>query len=90
MKGAIRRGCHGIPDVLGSVAIGQGHAVDLLGSPPIPACDHPACVWLYLRFTLSYRDVEELLAGARAGRLPRDGPPMVPKFGLIDARYLRQ
>ena len=23
-------------------------------------------VWLYLRFTLSYRDVEELLAGASA------------------------
>jgi len=28
----------------------------------LPAADHPARDWLYLRFTLSYRDVEELLA----------------------------
>jgi hypothetical protein len=31
-------------------------------SPSLPARDHPDAIWLYLRFTLSYRDVEELVA----------------------------
>ena len=30
--------------------------------PPLSADYHPACGVLYLRFTLTYRDVEELLA----------------------------
>ena len=30
-------------------------------------------VWLYLRFTLSYRDVEDLLAGIRAELAARHG-----------------
>jgi hypothetical protein len=35
-------------------------------SPP-PIIQH--AIWLYLRFTLSYRDVEELLAERGLGRL---------------------
>jgi len=37
----------------------------LVCSPPVPAGDHPAPVWLYIRFTVSYRDVEDLLAERR-------------------------
>ena len=33
-------------------------------------------VWLYLRFTLSYRDVEEPAGGARTGCLLRDNPAL--------------
>jgi len=33
-------------------------------------------VWLYLRFTLSFRDVEDLLAELRVGCLLRDGQAM--------------
>ena len=33
-------------------------------------------VWLYLRFTLSYRDVEDLLAERGLDRLVRDGPAL--------------
>jgi putative transposase len=29
---------------------------------PLSASCHPASVWLYLRFALSYRDVEDRLA----------------------------
>jgi transposase-like protein len=35
---------------------------DLIRTPPIPARHHPACGRLYFRFTLSFRDVEDLLA----------------------------
>src|SRR5580692_11591527 len=35
---------------------------DLICPPPIPAYDHPARRLAYVRFTLSYRDVEDLLA----------------------------
>ena len=38
------------------------HGPTLLSPPSFSARDHPAAIWLYLRFTLSYRDVEELLA----------------------------
>ena len=30
-------------------------------------------IWLYLRFTLSLRDVEDLLAEARSGSVLKDG-----------------
>jgi putative transposase len=38
-----------------------------MNSPPYSGCRFPPdiiqrAIWLYLRFTLSYRDVEELLA----------------------------
>jgi hypothetical protein len=42
-------------------------------------------IWLYLRFTMSNRDVEELLADAREPRLPppRIGHPVGPITILI-------
>ena len=43
------------------MGVGCGHDSDLLSPASFYAGRHPA-VWLYLRFTLSYRDVEELLA----------------------------
>src|SRR5918995_6157669 len=47
-------------------------------------------VWLYLRFTLSYRDVEELLA-ARGIEVSYETPRRwVLKFGPIFARNLRR
>jgi hypothetical protein len=42
--------------------ISYRHGSALLPPTSLPAADHPALIWLYLRFTLSYRDVEELLA----------------------------
>jgi transposase-like protein len=42
--------------------------------------DHPARHWLYLRFTLSYRDVEELLPSGHRDLL-RNGRRWVLKFG---------
>ena len=67
--------------------VGWGHGSDLLS----PASFSHA-VWLYLRFTLSYRDVEELLAergldlflrklsqlGAQIRTGDRSGPATVP------------
>jgi hypothetical protein len=38
---------------------------------PAPVIRH--AIWLYLRFTLSYRDVEELLAERGLDTLLRDG-----------------
>ncbi len=35
---------------------------DLVRAPPVPPAIIQYAVWLYLRFTLSYRDVEDLLA----------------------------
>ncbi len=48
----------------------------------LPPATIQHAVWLYFRFALSYRDVEDLLAergDPRAGdrRLPRDDPPLV-------------
>ena len=37
-------------------------------------------VWLYVRFTLSYRDVEDLLAERWSGRLIRNGAAMGPEI----------
>jgi hypothetical protein len=46
-------------------------------------------VWLYLRFTLSYRDVEELLAERGLGVSYETVRSWVLKFGPIIARRLR-
>jgi hypothetical protein len=40
-------------------------------------------VWLYLRFTLSYRDVEELLAERGLQRLLRDNPTKLDSRGEL-------
>jgi hypothetical protein len=45
---------------LGQFSMGHGFAY--VSPASLPGFDHPDAVWLYLRFTLSYRDVEELLA----------------------------
>jgi hypothetical protein len=57
--------CEGEPCLLcraGSGSAGMMADDDLICPPPVSACDHPNAVWLYVRFTLSYRDVEDLLA----------------------------
>src|SRR4051812_23767353 len=55
--------------------------------PPI-VIQHP--VWLYLRFTLSYRDVEELLAERGLDLSYETIRRWVLKFGPLLARGLRQ
>jgi hypothetical protein len=47
-------------------------------------------VWLYLRFTLSYRDVEELLAERGLDISYESVRSWVLKFGPMIARRLRQ
>ena len=47
-------------------------------------------VWLYLRFTLSYRDVEELLAERGLDNSYETVRRWVLKFGPVIARRLRQ
>jgi putative transposase len=47
-------------------------------------------VWLYLRFTLSYRDVEELLAERGLDVSYESVRSWVLKFGPMIARRLRQ
>jgi DDE superfamily endonuclease len=47
-------------------------------------------VWLYLRFTLSYRDVEELLAERGLDVSYETVRSWVLKFGPMMARWLRQ
>ena len=46
-------------------------------------------VWLYLRFTLSYRDVEDLLAARGLGVRNEIFRPWALKFGPAVARILR-
>ncbi len=46
-------------------------------------------VWLYLRFTLSYRDVEDLLAARGLGVSYETVRRWVLKFGPAVARNLR-
>jgi putative transposase len=47
-------------------------------------------IWLYLRFTLSYRDVEELLAERGLDISYETVRRWVPKFGPTIARRLRR
>ena len=42
--------------------VGWRDGRNLLSPPPLPPVIIQHAVWLYLRFTLSYRDLEELLA----------------------------
>ena len=62
----------------------------MLPSPSLPARDHPAAIWLYLRFTLSYRDVEELLAERGLDISYETVRRWVLKFGPAIARRLRR
>ena len=54
---------------------------------PPPIIQH--AIWLYLRFTLSYRDVEDLLA-ERGLDLSYETVRRWPKFGPVIARRLRR
>ena len=55
---------------------------------PAPIIQH--AIWLYLRFTLSYRDVEELLAERGLDLFYETVRRWVLKFGPSIARQLRQ
>ena len=55
-----------------------------------PAEIIPLAIWLYLRFTLSYRDVEELLAERGLDVSYETVRRWVLKFGPLIARKLRQ
>src|SRR6202158_2321461 len=55
---------------------------------PPPIIQH--AIWLYLRFTLSYRDVEELLAERGLDISYETVRRWVLKFGSMSARTLRQ
>jgi transposase-like protein len=55
---------------------------------PPPIIQH--AIWLYLRFTLSYRDVEELLAERGLDLSYETVRRWVLKFGPVIARRLRQ
>ena len=55
-----------------------------------PAESIQHAMWLYLRFTLSYRDVEELLAERGLDVSYETVPRWVLKFGPVIARKLRK
>ena len=55
---------------------------------PPPIIQH--AVWLYLRFTLSYRDAEELLAGRGIDASNETIRRWVLKFGRLHAQRLRR
>src|SRR5215212_8406328 len=55
-----------------------------------PAAIIQHAIWLYLRFTLSYRDVEELLAERGLDLSYETVRRWVLKFGPLVARRLRQ
>jgi putative transposase len=55
-----------------------------------PACIIQHAIWLYLRFTLSYRDVAELLAERGVNLSYETIRRWVLKFGPAIARGLRQ
>src|ERR1700674_963547 len=55
---------------------------------PPPVIQH--AIWLYLRFTLSYRDVEKLLAERGLDISYETVRRWVMKFGQMIARNLRQ
>jgi transposase-like protein len=57
---------------------------------PFPPVVIQHAVWLYLRFTLSYRDVEELLAERRLDISYETVRSWVLKFGPVIARRLRR
>src|SRR3954453_19405747 len=71
----------GYPDRMTSLSY-RGHR--------FPASIIQHAIWLYLRFTLSYRDVEELLAERGLDLSYERGRGRVLKFGPLLARGLRQ
>jgi DDE domain len=63
---------------------------DLIYSPPIPPDIIRHAVWLYLRFTLSFCDVEDLLAERGLALSYETVRRWVLKFGPLFAKELRR
>ena len=64
---------------------------DLVCPPPqFSTCSHPACRLLYIRFTRSYRDVEDLLAERGLDVSYETVRRWVSKFGGTDFQKLRR
>ena len=66
------------------------HVLALLPTPSLPAAIIQHTIWLYLRFTLSYRDVEDLLAERGLDLSYETVRRWVLKFGPLIARRLRR
>src|SRR6516162_7569469 len=62
---------------------------DLVCPPPVPPVIIRHAVWLYVRFTLRYRDVEDLLAERGLDSSYETVRRWVLKFGPLFARELR-
>ena len=71
-------------------ALASGDETDLLSLPPLPAPDHRTRHRLYCRFTLSFRDVEDLLAERGLDVSYETVRRWVLKFGHSYARRLRR
>jgi putative transposase len=56
----------------------------------LSARDHPSAIWLYLRFTLSFRDVEDLLAERGISLSYETVRRWVNQFGPMIAADLRK
>jgi len=67
----------------------SGDARHFLRSPALPPRTIGHAVWLYLRFTLSYRDVEDLLAARGLHVSYETVRRWVLKFGPAVAQKLR-
>ena len=65
-------------------------AYDLVCAPSVPPAIIRHAVWLYIRFTLSYRDVEDLLAERGLDVSYETVRRWVLKFGPVFARELRR
>src|SRR5690348_13220026 len=66
------------------------HDLALVPRPSFLGAHHPARDWLYIRFTPSYRDMEQLLAERRLDLSYETIRRWVLKFGPLLARRLRQ
>jgi transposase-like protein len=68
----------------------NAHSAGPLPSPQVPAGRHPGGVWLYFRFTLSFREVEEMLAQRGIEASYETVRCWALKFGQAFARNLRR
>jgi putative transposase len=72
------------------MTIACSDAADLVPHHQFPPAVIQHVVWLYLRFTFSYRDVEDLLAKRGLDITYETVPQWVLKFGAAIARNLRR
>jgi hypothetical protein len=73
-----------------SSGVGEGMAVVSYSRHQFPPVVIQQAVWLYLRFTVSYRDVEKLLAERGLNISYETVRRWVLKFGVLFARRLRE